>query len=198
MKYFSMAFISVFVLFSCSSDENNNDFDDGFFPDIEPTTVRLKHLLTTSEVVNELGNYTTGWKVNDLNVTNVGEYPTFPYIYYYTLGMEEIPESAVGTRSISAQAGGSVDADVTVEQFLAENENYIPVNHELLSSYPNTYIVKNTENDYDEWMVYLYTPHIDKRGNKTMHSIRLYGLRTPPPADEVAVIALLSLVEKHD
>src|SRR5690606_39300974 len=43
------------------------------------STVRLKHLLTTSEVVNELGNYTTGWKVNDLNVTNVGEYPTFPY-----------------------------------------------------------------------------------------------------------------------
>src|SRR5690606_30469262 len=188
MKYFSMAFISVFVLFSCSSDENNNDFDDGFFPDIEPTTVRLKHLLTTSEVVNELGNYTTGWKVKDLNVTNVGEYPTFPYIYSYTLGMEEIPESAVETRSISAQAGGSVDADVPGELSLAESDTYIPVHPVLLFSYPYTHIVRRSAYAYDYWLGYLDTHHIDKRGNQEIHSIRLYGLRTPPPVDAVAVM----------
>ena len=196
MKYFGIALISFLTLMSCSSDENTND--DWGFPVEEPTTVRLKHLLTTAEVMAAAGNFTAGWDVNDLNVTNVGEYPTFPYIYYYRLEMTEIPETATGIKIIDVQAGGGVDADVTLEQFLAERDEYVAVNNQLLANYPNTYIVKNIENDFDEWMVYLYTPHRDQRGNRTMHSVCLIGRRTPPPPDEAAVTTLLNLVERHD
>ena len=39
------------------------------FWNVEPTTVRLKHLLTTPEVVEALGGYTEGWDVGEINVT---------------------------------------------------------------------------------------------------------------------------------
>ena len=197
MKYFGFILISFITLTSCSSDEQNND-DDWGFPAEEPTTVRLKHLLTTAEVIAAAGDFTSGWDVNDLKLTNIGEYPTFPYIYYYKLDMSEIPEAAPGRKMINAEAGGSVDADVTLEKFLAERTDYVAVNSPFLENYPNTYIVKNIENDFDEWMIYLYTPHRDHRGNKTMHSVLLYGTKTPPPSDEAAVSTLLNLVKRHD
>lgn len=194
MKYLSVFLLSVFLLFSCSSDDNF------LFPPVDATTVRLKHLLTTSEVVGALGGYTNGWDVRELDVTNEGSYPNFPYIYYYRLSMTI--EASGGTptqgKSVYAQAGGGVNADVTLEQFLEEHDGYVAVSNPKLATYPRTYVVKKSDNNNDSWVIDLYTPHIAKDGNKTMHSIHLSGSYIPPPSDEIAVEVMLGLLEKHD
>lgn len=190
-------FVLSLILLSvgCSSD------DTPPFPSwgVEPTTVRLKHLLTTSEVVEALGGYTEGWDVGELDVTNLGSYPKMPYVYYYSLSMKiETAGERTQYRSVKAEAGGPVEADVTLDQFLQENVDYIAIDHPELDRYPRTYIVKKNDNDDKAWRFDLYTPHIRKSGNKTMHSIYLQGGNTPVLTDGEAVTVLLSLVEKHD
>jgi len=200
MKIFFYLVLSVVLLsVGCSSD-NNSSKENPLFPPVDnATTVRLKHLLTTGDVVEALGGYTNGWDVKELNVTNYGAYPSFPYIYYYNLPMEiETSGETTQTRSVYVQAGGPVDTDVTLEQFLAENNDYVAVNDAQLATYPRTYVVKMNDNDNEEWIIDLYTPHIAKDGNHTMHSIHLSGYNTPPPSDSEAVKAMLRLLEKHD
>ena len=93
------------------------------------------------------------------------------------MDMKEYPGAPYQSRHLYVQAGG--DPDVTLEQFLQENEDYITIDHPELNNYPRTYIVKKNDNDDDYWIIKLYTPHIGKSGNKTMHEISLQGFNTP-------------------
>lgn len=184
---------SALLLSSCS--------DKGTPLPIEGTSskFRLKHLTTTEAVVGALGNFTTGWDLGTLSVTNMWSYPKFPYIYYYTLRMSRDNGSNNYEESISiyVQAGGPIDYDVTLEEFLAEHGDMEAVNVEQLRNYPSVYVVKGKENDNEEWKIELYTPHIAKDGNHTMHSIHLTGSHTPPVADAAAVTAMLALLEEN-
>ncbi|WP_143037758.1 hypothetical protein [Paenimyroides marinum] len=95
----------VLLSVGCSSDNNSSEENPLFPPVDNATTVRLKHLLTTGDVVEALGGYTNGWDVKELNVTNYGAYPSFPYIYYYNLPMEiETSGETTQTRSVYVQA----------------------------------------------------------------------------------------------
>ena len=184
---------STLLLFSCS------DKKDPLTIDGTSSTFRLKHLTTKEAVVGALGNFTSGWDLGALNITNMGPYPKFPYIYYYTLLMsrDNGGSSNKETIRLHVQAGGPVDSDVTLEAFLEEHEDMATVHVARLKNYPGVYVVKGKENDTDQWLIELYTPHIAKDGNHTMHSIHLTGLQTPPVADEVAVTAMLALLEEN-
>lgn len=189
MKRFTLLLLSTLLLFSCADKENPLIVDNA------ASAFRLKHLTTKEAVVEALGDFTSGWGLTDLDITNMGPYPKFPYIYYYRIAMRR--DSDRESISVYVQAGGPVDADVTLEAFLEEYGDMVAVQVEQLKDYPGVYVVKGVDNDHDGWLIELYTPHISKDGNHTMHSIHLTGHNTPPVADEVAVLAMLELLEEN-
>ena len=192
MKLFTFLLLSTFLLSSCSDEEN--------LPTIEvsPSAFRLKHLTTTSQVGNALGNFTAGWQLSDIELTNIGPYPKFPYIYYYNIFMRKGAGPSQEIISFRIQAGGPVNSDVTLETYLAEHPNMIPIHDDRLRNYTGVYLVKDKDNNHEKWSIELYTPHIAKDGNHTMHSVVMYCYgTTPPPPDDIAVTALLGLLEEN-
>lgn len=192
MKRFTILILSTLFLFSCSEEENSINIE-------RPTSAfRLKHLTTAAQVADAIGDFATGWQWSDIDLTSIGPYPRMPYIYYYDIYMHRGTDPNRQIISFRVQAGGPVDSDVTLEAYLEEHPDMVAVNTSRLRDYPGVYLVKGKDNNIDKWVIELYTPHIAKDGNHTMHSIDMYSYgSTPPPADDVAVDVMVRLLEEN-
>lgn len=197
LKIFEILFLSIFTLSLISCDQS----DELTLDNREGTKIRLKYLTTTAEVAEALGDYVAGWDLRELDLTDIGAYPNFPYVYYYELGMSKnIPGSYLEEyRNVWAGAGVGT-GDETLEQILEESQGRKEaINDERLREYPRVFAVKDRDNtSSNRCTVELFLPHIDLIGNKTMQSVRLTGQNTPLPTDRDVVTTMLSLLEVHE
>ena len=124
----TFTFIFALLLFSCSDKEGSITIDG-------PSSMfRLKHLTTEEAVLEALGNFTTGWELDEVSITNMGPYPKFPYVYYYHLLMNR--DNGGGSYKeiirLTVGVGGSAYSDATLEEFLEEHKDMEAVNGAIL------------------------------------------------------------------
>lgn len=203
-KQSGLSFILVvFTLFLSGCDSN----DDKEPTEITGSGIRLKHLVTASQVASSLGDYMQGYNTEGTgSFTNEGNYPAIPHIYYYTVNFkQDINEHVYAWRSINAQTGMGKD---TKEEILEMFPDMEEVADERLGSapYENVFALRYKDNEKKDWRYNLYIrlAHINNQDNQVITLSGNFGptshpddqaIAPEPMSSHDAVSAMLTLVE---
>ncbi|MBE8714808.1 hypothetical protein [Sphingobacterium hungaricum] len=192
MKIFGFL-VSAALVFACGKPQEKPHLEQA-----DMTKARLKHITTKAQLVESLGNYAAGWSTGELQLTQIGTYPSSAGIYYYSLSMNNEGVSGQGENNQRISAGVDGTGEETLELILDENKNLVAVEDSRTQKFPKLFIVKNSNNKPGDWMFQLYIPQVYSNG-KTAHKVSFQGFtQTPVPSDQEVVAAMLNLVEVVD
>ncbi|PJR04871.1 hypothetical protein [Avrilella dinanensis] len=193
----------VFTLLLSACDSN----DDKEPTEISGLGIRLKHLVTTSQVANSLGNYMQGYETQGTgSFTDEGHYPAIPHIYYYTVNFKnDIDGTVYAWRSINAQTGmGKETKDKILDMFTDMEE--ITDGRLGKPPYENVFVLGYKNNEKGDWRYELYIrlTHINNQDNQVITLSGTFGPTSHPDDEAIApepmnsqdaVSAMLTLVE---